>query len=64
MCQLLTQIAAHYAGTAITVVLDNARYQHCTLVLSHAATLQIELLFLPAYSPHLNLIERYWRFVR
>jgi transposase len=64
VCQLLTQIAAHYAGTAITVVLDNARYQHCALVLSHAATLQIELLFLPAYSPHLNLIERYWRFVR
>ena len=64
VCQLLTQIAAHYAGTAITVVLDNARYQHCALVLSHAATLQIQLLFLPAYSPHLNLIERYWRFVR
>ena len=46
------------------MVLDNARYQHCFLVIDHAQTLGIELLFLPAYSPHLNLIERYWRFVR
>ena len=29
-----------------------------------AAELGIELLFLPSYSPHLNLIERYWRFLR
>ena len=64
VCQLLTQMAARYAGTAITVVLDNARYQHCALVMAHAQALGIELLFLPAYSPHLNLIERYWRFVR
>ena len=64
VCQLLTQIAARYAGTAITVVLDNARYQHCALVIAHAQALGIELLFLPSYSPHLNLIERYWRFVR
>ncbi len=26
--------------------------------------LGIELLFLPSYSPHLNLIERFWRYVR
>jgi len=30
----------------------------------YAAALGIELLFLPSYSPHLNLIERLWRFVR
>jgi len=64
VCQLLTQIATRYASTTITVVLDNARYQHCALVIAHAQALGIELLFLPAYSPHLNLIERYWRFVR
>ena len=29
-----------------------------------AAQLNIELLFLPPYSPNLNLIERLWRFVR
>lgn len=64
VCLLLTQIAARYAQQAITIVLDNARYQRCDLVLRHAAALGIELLFLPSYSPHLNLIERFWRFVR
>ena len=29
-----------------------------------AASLQIELLYLPAYSPNLNLIERLWKFVK
>ncbi len=64
VCRLLTQIAVRYAGETITLVLDNARYQKCALVLQHAAKLGIELLYLPSYSPHLNLIERLWRFVR
>jgi hypothetical protein len=29
-----------------------------------AVSLGIELLYLPSYSPNLNLIERLWRFVR
>jgi transposase len=29
-----------------------------------AAELGIELLFLPPYSPNLNLIERLWKFVK
>jgi transposase len=64
VCHLLTQLAAHYTTLPITIVLDNARYQKCAVVLQHAAALNIELLYLPAYSPHLNLIERLWRFVR
>lgn len=64
VCLLLSNIAARYAGETITIVLDNARYQKCALVMQHAAALGIELLFLPAYSPHLNLIERFWRYVR
>ncbi len=48
----------------ITVVLDNARYQRCRLVQWQAAQLGIELLFLPPYSPNLNLIERLWKFVK
>ncbi len=51
-------------GLPITIVLDNARYQHCHRVIDQAALLGIELLFLPPYSPNLNLIERLWRFVR
>jgi transposase len=64
ICLLLMQIAVHYAGVPITIVLDNARYQKCELVWRHAAALGIELLYLPSYSPHLNLIERLWRYVR
>ncbi len=64
VCLLLTQIATRYAGEMITIVLDNARYQKCELVLHHATCLGIELLYLPSYSPHLNLIERFWRYVR
>lgn len=62
---MLTQLAAQAtAGVPVTVVLDNARYQRCQLVLAHAAGLGIELLFLPSYSPNLNLIERLWKFVK
>jgi len=64
VCLLLKKIAIKYAGEVITIVLDNARYQKCELVSQCAATLGIELLYLPSYSPHLNLIERLWRYVR
>lgn len=64
VCLFLIQIAKQYVGVPITIVLDNASYQRCALVQAYAAMLGIELLFLPSYSPHLNLIERLWRFVR
>jgi len=64
VCHFLFQIAQYYGPKHITIVLDNARYQKCDLVRSVAANLGIELLFLPSYSPNLNLIERFWRFVK
>lgn len=64
VCELLEKIAALGLQTPITLVMDNARYQRCRLVLERATQLGIELLFLPPYSPNLNLIERLWRFVR
>jgi transposase len=64
VCQLLTTLAAQYAGIPITLVLDNARYQRCRLVQDLAESLNIELLFLPSYSPNLNLIERLWKFTK
>ena len=48
----------------ITLVLDNAKYQRCALVQDLAAVLNIELLFLPPYSPNLNLIERLWKYTK
>jgi transposase len=62
--ELLRLLAGAHPGVRITVVLDNARYQRCALVQNLAASLGIELLFLPAYSPNLNLIERLWKFVK
>src|SRR5215217_1095066 len=38
--------------------------QKCALVADLAKQLGIELLYLPSYSPNLNLIERVWRFVK
>jgi len=48
----------------IAIVLDNARYQHCFLVKAMATSLNIHLLFLPPYSPNLNIIERLWKFTK
>jgi transposase len=64
MCALLVKIAALGLQGPITLVLDNARYQHCALVMNLAKSLQIHLEFLPSYSPNLNLIERLWKFVK
>ena len=64
VCELLRKLSARYAGLPLTLVLDNARYQRCAPVQQLAAELRIELLFLPAYSPNLNLIERLWKFVK
>jgi transposase len=64
VCELLGKLSARYVGLPMTSVLDNARYQRCALVQQMAQELRIELLFLPAYSPNLNRIERLWKFVK
>jgi transposase len=64
VCELLDKLAALNLNMPITLFLDNARYQRCKLVMAKAAELNIELCFLPPYSPNLNLIERLWKFVK
>jgi transposase len=64
VCQLLRKRAALGLEVPITLVPDNARYRKCQLVWVLAEALNIELLYLPAYSPNLNLIERLWKFVK
>lgn len=48
----------------IYIVLDNAKYHHANLVTAWRRNTQgrIKFIFLPSYSPNLNLIERLWRF--
>ena len=62
--KLLEEIAGLGLTMPITLIMDNARYQRCKYVLEIADRLNIEILFLPPYSPNLNLIERLWKFVK
>ena len=51
-------------ATRICIILDNARYQRSYLVQAKAKALNIDLIYLPPYSPNLNLIERLWRYFK
>jgi transposase len=64
VCEMLRKLAKKHVGQKIKIVLDNAAYQRCKKVTTMAESLKIELLFLPPYSPNLNLIERYWKFLK
>lgn len=64
MCELLGKIAEQGISVPVTLVLDNARYQRNKVVQELAQRRNIELLFLPGYSPNLNLIERLWRLIK
>lgn len=64
VCDLLWKLHRLNPNIPITLILDNARYQKCQLVFELADALNIDLLYLPSYSPNLNLIERLWKFVK
>ncbi len=64
VAQLLDKIRQTHPEAPITLILDNARYQRCKEVAARAASKGIELLYLPAYSPNLNLIERLWKLTK
>ena len=64
VCALLRHLAALNRGVPLTIVLDNARYQRCAQVGTLAASLPIDLGFLPPSSPNLNLLERLGKFVK
>ena len=64
VCEMLRKISTAYPNRAVHIVLDNARYQKCEAVRTLAAELGITLLYIPPYSPNLNLIERLWKFVK
>lgn len=64
VCELLLKISRKNFTRPVTIVLDNARYQKCMVVKELAENLNIELLYLPTYSPNLNIIERLWKFIK
>jgi transposase len=58
-------LAKHPETEKFILYLDNARYYSKAVVKEWLALHpQFRLVFLPAYSPNLNLIERLWKFLR
>lgn len=56
--------AAYPQKEKIYVICDNARYYKNKELQKKLLNSRIEQLFLPPYSPNLNLIERLWKFMR
>lgn len=62
--EFLQRLRTRYGQKPIAIVMDNARYQHCQIVLDKAKEMNVKILFLPPYSPNLNIIERLWKFTK
>ena len=62
--RLCRKLLKKHPRKTIYFICDNARYNHCSWLQQWAAGQRIEFVFLPAYSPNLNLSERLWRLVR
>jgi len=48
----------------IMIILDNFRSHHAKLTTETAKKLNIDLIFIPPYSPHLNPIEYIWKTIK
>lgn len=56
--------AKHPEADVIYVIIDNAKYYRSQVLQDAIKGTKIKLEFLPPYSPNLNLIERYWKFLK
>ena len=55
----------YFLSEKLMIILDNARYHYSQDVRDYLETApRIQLVFLPTYSPELNLIERLWKFFK
>lgn len=61
---LYEQLQEHHPKGRIYVICDNAKYYRSKVVKEFVEQSRIVQVFLPSYSPNLNLIERLWRFFR
>jgi transposase len=62
---ILEEIKIQYCkAKTICIILDNAKYQRSSNVQITAKFFNIDLVYLPPYSPNLNLIERLWRYFK
>ncbi len=65
VCEWIEWLEASYPqAERITVYVDNARYFHARLVKAYLVGKRVRFVYLPPYSPNLNLIERLWKFCK
>ncbi len=65
VCRFIDALEAAFPeAERITVYVDNARYFHARLVKAYLMDKRVRFVYLPAYSPNLNLIERLWKFCK
>jgi len=65
VCEWIEWLQVSYPqAERIPVYGDNARYFHARLVQAYLVGKRVRFVFLPPYSPHLNLIERLWKFCK
>lgn len=62
----LEKVIARYPNECIVMILDNARIHHAKLIKPFLEKYQdiLTFLFLPPYSPNLNLIEGLWKWMK
>lgn len=62
----LKRLLEHYPSGKIMMVLDNARIHHAKRIQPFLAENRdrLELVFLPPYSPQLNLMEAVWKWLK
>jgi transposase len=63
--QLFETVKERYKNAeCIYIIVDNARYNRSKRLKQYLKNSTIKLIYLPPYSPNLNLIERLWKFMR
>lgn len=65
--EFLELLLVHYYPTqSVVLVMDNASYHHSAQTCAALSLFdhRVEVLWLPLYSPDLNLIERFWRHLK
>lgn len=64
ICAFLNDVRNVNGDREVAVVLDNFSAHRSRMVKEYAASLDIRLVFLPPYSPHLNPIEFIWKSIK
>lgn len=64
VCEFLGKIRSKNADKRIVIILDNFRSHRAVATMDFARNVDIELVYLPPYSPHLNPIEYIWKSIK